>query len=203
MRRLTFSAAALALAIAVLTGGIPARAGELNVADPAGDATAVDDVESTPRPSDPELDILGVHYSSNAKEFRIDMKMAKIGQPVGGLGYTYRLNFTHGATTYQFLYQVLAVPGLEQPFFGLRSGAAGDDVTCKCSGKVNGKTATLEIRADIASMARGMKAYDADAPPIRPGAKFTNLTNTADRIVGCCLIAADHANPPAPATFTF
>lgn len=203
MRKVLTSATCLLVAVGLLLGGSPARAGELSVADPKGDATAVGDVESTPRPSDPELDILAVRYSSDAKELRIDMKMAKIGQPVGGIGFTYRLNFTHGATDYQFLYQVLAVPGIDQPAFILRSGATGDDVACRCSGKVNGKTATLEIRADIASLARGMKAFDSAAPPIGPGTKFTALTNTADRIVGCCLIAADHANPPAPATFTF
>ena len=201
MRARLMTVAALLLAVAVLLVGSPARAGELNQPDPAGDATAVGDVESTPRPSDPELDILGVKYSSDGKELRIDMKMAKIGQPIGGIGYTYRVNFTHGETQYQFLYQVLAVPGVDQPSFILRSGATGDEVSCKCSGKVNGKTATLEIRADIASLARGMKAFDPDAPPVGPGTNFTNLVNTADRILGCCLVAADFANPKGPFTF--
>ena len=200
MRRTLTTTGSILIALGLLFWGSPARAGELNVPDPEGDATAVGDVESTPRPSDPELDILGVKYSSDAKELRIDMKMAKIGMPVAAIGYTYRLNFTHGATDYQFLYQVLVEP-FNQPVFILRSGAAGDEVSCKCSGKVNGKTATLEIRADIASLGRGMKAFDSEAPPIGPGTQFTNLTNTADRVVGCCLIAADFANPPGPFTF--
>lgn len=201
MRRTLTATGSILLALVLVLWGSPARAGELNQPDPAGDATAVGDVESTPRPSDPELDILGVKYSSDGKEFRIDMKMAKIGQPAAAIGFTYRLNFTHGATSYQFLYQVLAVPGIDQPVFVLRSGATGDSVTCKCSGKVNGKTATLEIRADIASLARGMKAFDPGAPPITPGTKFTDLVNSADRVVGCCLVAADFANPPTPFTF--
>jgi hypothetical protein len=193
--RISLRKAALALATAgvavVLLPG-PAQAGEFKIPDPAGDATGVHTVESTPRPSDPELDILNVAYFSDGKDLKIDLKMAKIGQPVGSAGYTYRVNFTHGGTQYQFLYQVLEGP-FNTPGFFFRSGAAGNEVTCKCSGKVNGKTATLEIRADIASMSRGIKAFDSSAPPIGPGTKFTKLNNSADRILGI-LVAADLAN---------
>jgi len=189
MRLRLISAVAAVVALGMVSG--PAQAGEFKIPDRAGDATGVDTVESTPRPSDPELDILNVAYSSDGKQLKIDLKMAKIGQPVGSAGYTYRVNFTHGGTQYQFLYQVLEGPFA--PGFFFRSGAAGDRVTCKCSGTVNGKTATLEIRADIASMSRGIKAFDSSAPPIGPGTKFTNLNNSADRILGL-LISADRAN---------
>jgi len=190
MRLRLISAVAAVVALVMVSG--PVRAGEFKIPDPAGDATGFEAVESTPRPSDPELDILNVAYSSNGKDLKIDLKMAKIGQPVGAAGFTYRVNFAHGGTQYQFLYQVL-VPPFNTPVFVLRSGATGDDVVCKCSGKINGKTATLEIRADIASMSRGIRAFDPSAPPIGPGTKFTNLNNSADRILGL-LISADLAN---------
>ena len=189
-RKAALSLAALGVALVFVSG--PVQAGEFKIADPAGDATGVNAVESTPRPSDAELDILNVAYFSDGKQLKIDLKMAKIGQPVGAAGYTYRVNFTHGGTQYQFLYQVLVEP-FNTPLFILRSGTTGDEVVCKCSGKVNGKTATLEIRADIASMSRGIKAFDPSAPPIGPGTKFTNLNNSADRVLGL-LISADLAN---------
>ena len=90
MRRILTTAAVASLALAFLLGGSPARAGELSLEDPAGDATGLGEVESTPRPSDPELDILNVKYASTPTELRIDLKMAKIGHPVGSIGYTYR-----------------------------------------------------------------------------------------------------------------
>lgn len=200
MRRAAAFLAAALTATLLGIGAAPSQAGEFRIDDPAGDATGIDDLESTPRPSDPELDILGVSYASDGKELKIDLKMAKIGHPAGSAGYTYRVNFTHGATQYQFLYQVLVAP-FDTPIFILRSGATGDEVACRCSGKVNGKTATLEIRADIASMGRGMKAFDADAPPFGPGTKLTNLTNSADRVLGV-LVSADRANAKPEQTFT-
>lgn len=207
VRRTLSTTGAIALTLTLVLGGSPARAGQLNVPDPAGDATAVGDripqQESTPRPSDPELDILNVHYSSTPTELRIDLKMAKIGHPTASVGYTYRVQFTHGAKEYEFLYQVFNVPGIDQPLFILRESATGTRINCKCSGKVNGKTATLEIRAEIASLSKAIKAHDSSAPPIGPGTKFTNLQNYADRITGFLLVAADWAIPPAPASFTF
>lgn len=201
MRRTLTTAASMLLAIALLLGSIPARAGELNLPDPAGDATGLGEVESTPRPSDPELDILGIKYSSDGKELRIDLKMAKIGMPTGSAGYTYRVNYTHGATDYQFLYQVLSVPGYDQPYFVLRAGVDGAEISCRCSGKVNGKTATLEIRADIVSLGKAMKSFDPDAPAFGPGTKIGGLTNYSDRILGL-LVAADWAVPKEGTTFT-
>lgn len=207
MRRVLSVACGLAVGLGLLNGGTPARAGELNVPDRAGDATAVGDrtpqQESTPRPSDPELDILNLRYSSTATELRIDLKLAKVGMPAGSIGYTYRVQFTHGAKEYEFLYQYLEAPGLQPIVFVVRETVTGDKVTCKCSGKVDGKTATLEIKADIASLSKGLKAYDSTAPAIVAGTKFTNLQNYADRITGLLLLAADWAIPPAPATFTF
>ena len=203
MRRTLTTAACLLTALALLIAGSPARAGELQQPDPAGDATGISDVESTPRPSDPELDILNVSYSTTATELRIDMKMAKIGIPSASAGYTYRVIFVHGANEYEFLYQVLSVPaqGLDAPLFTLRAGVDGENIECRCSGKVNGKTATLEIRADIASLGRAIKAFDSDAPKFGPGTKIGGLANYADRILGL-LIPADRANPKEGTTFT-
>ena len=200
----------IALIPAVALGGLfvgqPVRAGELIVADPAGDATGLhDEVRSSPRPSDPELDILDVKYASTATELRIDMKVAKVGVPQASQGFTYRVRFGHGGSDWEFLYQVLDIPGFNQPLFTLRPGTAEgsqESIACKCSGKINGKTATLEIRADIASLSRAIRTYSPGSPPIQSGTKFSNLSNVTDRINAFLLMPSDWAEPPAGASFT-
>src|SRR5688500_11921477 len=85
------------LATGLLLAGQPVRAGEFVLSDAADDATGLDEqVRSSPRPSDPELDILDVRYSSTATDLRIDMKLAKVGVPQASQGYTYRVRFGHG-----------------------------------------------------------------------------------------------------------
>src|SRR5687768_5465326 len=100
MRKALTATSCLLLAVAVLLAGVPAQAGELMVVDPAGDATGVDifgnpEAQSTPRPSDAELDILGMAWRSDGTNLKADLKLAKVGHPVGSIGFTYRLNFTH------------------------------------------------------------------------------------------------------------
>lgn len=202
-RLIAFAATA---SVGLLLAGQPVRAGELVVPDPADDATGLaEEVRSSPRPSDPELDILEVRYGSTATELRIDMKVAKVGVPQGSQGFTYRLRFGHGGSDWEFLYQVLAVPGFEQPYFTLRPGAAEgsqDSIACKCSGKINGRTATLEVRAEIASLSRAIQAYAPGTPPIKSGTKLENLSNVTDRLTGFLLLPADWAEPPEGAGFT-
>jgi hypothetical protein len=186
--------------------GLPAYAGQLTIPDPAGDATGIDSmVRSTPRPSDPELDILNVSYATTPTELQIDMKVAKVGVPVASQGFTYRVRFGHGGKDYEFLYQVLDLPGFNRPLFALRPGGAeGSQTTiaCRCSGKVNGKTATLEIRAEINSLSRGIRAHSPGAPPIGPGTKLTNLVNVTDRLTAFLLFPADYAEAKSGTTFT-
>ena len=195
-----------AATVGLLLAGQPVRAGELVVPDPADDATGLaEEVRSSPRPSDPELDILEVRYGSTATELRIDLKINKVGIPQGSQGFTYRVRFGHGGSDWEFLYQVLDVPGFNQPLFTLRPGGAEgsqESISCRCSGKINGRTATLEIRAEIKSLSRAIRAYDSDAPPIQPGTKLERLTNVTDRLTAFLLIPSDWAEPPAGATFT-
>lgn len=195
MRKSVITGSSLMLALALLLPGSPARAGELNATDPAGDATGVDllgtpAAQSTPRPSDAELDILGMTWKSDAKELKINLKLAKIGHPVGSAGYSYRVNFTHAAREYHFLYQVLGPPGSQTISFFFREEATV--IQCRCSGKVDGKTATLQVTAEIASFGRAIKASGGES--LGPGTKITNIFGTTDRIVGF-LMAVDVVTP--------
>lgn len=202
MRKFLVSTGTVLLAVALLMAGSPAQAGEFNLPDPAGDATGVFVVESTPRPSEEEVDILGVKYTTTANELQIDVKMAKVGVPVGSIGFAQRVGFTHSGVRYHFLHQVTDAAGaLTGNFFALRQGST--EIPCKCSGKINGKTATLEIRADIASLSRALKSFNADSAPIGPGTEFTALTNSADRVMGVALVAVDYADAAPEATLKF
>ena len=201
MRKFVISTLAAVSALALLLAGSPVRAGEMNIDDPAGDANGFFPVESTPRPSEEELDILGVKYSSTATEFKIDMKMAKIGIPVASAGFSYRLGFTHSGTSYHFLFERDEVPGASGSAFLLRQGAT--PIPCRCSGTINGKTATLEVKAEIASLSKALKSFNPDSDPIGPGTEFTGLSNTADRVMGVALIAVDWAKAAPDASFKF
>lgn len=185
-----------ALALLSVAVASPARAGELRLKDPAGDATGVHSVESTPRPADAELDILGLDWTSDAKELRIDLDLAKIGHPVGSVGYSYRINFTHDGARYHFLYQVLGPPENQFVDFFFRRGSTV--IECRCSGKVNGKTATLEVVADINSLGRAIKA-DGGAQ-LGPGTRITGIDASTDRIIGI-LVAVDQLVAPPNTTF--
>ncbi len=200
MRRSVMTVVCLVATLAMVSGS-PARAGDLSVPDPAGDATGFDllgtpQAQSTPRPSDAELDILGMAWKSDAKELKIDLKLAKVGHPVGSVGYSYRLNFTHADHDYHFLYQVLGPPGSQTVTFVFREGSTR--IECRCSGKVDGKTATLHVTAEIGSLGRALKASSGTA--FGPGTKLTGVFGTTDRIVGF-LVAVDVVTPPN-ATFT-
>ena len=203
MRRLTTASAGLLLTLALLTTATPVRAAELKVDDPAGDATGFDllgtpEAESTPRPSDAELDILGMSWTSDAKELKLALRLATIGHPVGSAGFTYRLNFTHGGVGYHFLHQVLGPPDAQTVSFVFRNDD-GTAIECRCSGKIDGKTSTWHVTAEIASIGKAIKANGGQ--PIGPGTKFTNLAGSTDRILGF-LVAVDYARPAPNTTFT-
>jgi hypothetical protein len=199
MKRLLLAGAA---ACALAATALPAQAGELSIADPAGDATGLDLIgqsafQSTPRPSDGELDILGLKALSDAKDLKFNLKLAKIGHPTGSAGFSYRVNFTHDGKAYHFLHQVFGPAGADTTGFVFRQG--NTVIECRCSGKVNGKTATLEITAEIASLGRALKANGTSQ--LGPGTKLTNVFATTDRIVGF-LVAVDRVSSPANTTFT-
>ena len=201
MRRIAISAVCILTALGLLLSGGPARAGELAVADPAGDATGLDllgmpEAQSTPRPSDAELDILGLTWRSDAKDIKIDLKLDKIGHPVGSIGYTYRVNFTHAGHDYHFLHQVLGPPESQNVSFAFREGSTV--IECRCSGKIDGKTATLQVTAEIGSLGRALKANGGES--LGPGTKLTGISASTDRIVGF-LMAVDVAAPAGDAPF--
>lgn len=202
MRRAVTALCCLLATALAFASSPPARAGELRVKDPAGDATGFDlagnpEAESTPRPSDAELDILEGTWSSDGKDFKIGLRLAAIGHPIGSAGYSYRLNFTHADVAYHFLYQVLGPPDAQTVSFFFRQGSTVID--CRCSGKVDGKTATLNITAEIASLGRAIKA--SGGAPLGPGTKLTKLSGSTDRILGF-LVAVDRVQPAAGTTFT-
>lgn len=202
MRKFLTTAGCVLVAVGLLLLGAPAQAAELTVADPAGDATGLDllgmpEAESTPRPSDAELDILGMSWVTDAKDLKIALKLASIGHPVGSAGFSYRLNFTHAGVDYHFLYQVLGPPEAQTISFFFRQGSTV--IECRCSGKIDGKTATLNVTAEIGSLGRAIKANGGEM--VAPGTKFTDISGSTDRILGF-LVGVDYARPAPNTIFT-
>ena len=104
MRRLHFLLI-LAVAAAVVASGSPAQANS-SWEDPAGDATAISveavAVESSPRPSDPELDIRTVGFALEGDSIVATAAMEAGGYPSASGGSVWRFYFTHKKDQYFF-----------------------------------------------------------------------------------------------------
>lgn len=79
------------LALAFLLAGLlltptPTRASSLSYSDQPGDATAIGDTD-LPRPSDPQLDLLEISWSTTADELAIDTRVGELDEPVASNGW--------------------------------------------------------------------------------------------------------------------
>lgn len=205
MRRTLTTAGAVALALALVLGASPARAGELRWVDDEGDATGigVDEVGGTPRPSDPQLDILETTWSSDGKYLTLTMRLASVtGEPTGSTGRDYRFYFTHKETRWAVGAQLPSAP-MDSAFiqgpimYNDTDGEYGDCGGCKITFDDKKKTFSLRVAYDT---------FDRAFPgseKVGPGTKFTELTSVAARFQVALIMPADNSDAPAGTTFTF
>ena len=193
------------LAGALLMNGTPAQAGNLEWTDAPGDATGigVDEVESTPRPSDNQLDILKTNWSSDGKYLTLVMQVASIaGEPTGSTGRDYRFYFTHKDTRWAVGAQLPSAP-MDSAFikgpimYNDTDGEYGECGGCKANLDEKKNTFTLRVAYDT---------FDRAFPgseKVGPGTKFTELTSVAARFQVALIMPADNSDAPKGTTFTF
>lgn len=204
MRRNLIAAGGILLALGPLLGGSPARAGELGWADPEGDATGFQ-VESTPRPPDPELDITKVAYSTDGKYLNLVWHLTKaVGDPAGSVGRDFDFFFTHNDLNYAFGAQLPTYP-LDQgvlltgPTFSDLNGTSAAQIPCGCKLRIDDKTNTMTFTVSYQDLDR---AFPGTAKT-GPGTKFTALRGRAGRIQGALIVPVDLTAPAEGAEFTF
>lgn len=192
-RRSALFIAAL-LVVLQIGNALPANAATLTFTDAKGDATGFV-VESTPRPSDPELDILAVSFRTTADTLFVVAKFDKLGTPQLATGATRTINFTYDEADYEFRYQSPAPPQDQVSATGFFfRDSLGMSIPCgRCSGKLDLKAATLSITAPFSSMSAGIKTSKATSPAIKPGVKFSNLNAESLRTISLEGFSADVA----------
>ena len=193
-RRMT-RALVLSAGLGLLLSVAPAQAAEYSFKDAAGDATGFQ-AESTPRPSDPELDILSVTFSSDDKSLTAVVQLEALGTPQGATGATRTAGFTYEGSEYWFRFQAPQPPADNVAASGFLFRKGADTIPCgRCSGKLDPKTKTVRFNAEFKSMTAGMKTMDPDIAPIGPGSKITALTAETYRSIVLLAPYVDGATP--------
>lgn len=162
LRRIAgFAVAVGALPLAV-AAPLQAQA-ELNWTDPAGDATGLLGESSTPRPSDPELDILEARYGFSGANFVAFARVERIGLSAGSQATAFRFHFRSGKDRY-YLQSVFASSPQYLDLFmegGMpalyRVTEAGTEaLECACSGRFDFKQSTATFSLTKQSLARAL-----------------------------------------------
>ena len=193
-------AAGLVGALALST--LPAQAGPLAYPDPAGDATAVDDA-NPPRPSDPELDLLDVSWSTTSDELVVSTTLGAIGEPVASNGWAVAHYFTYEDIRFELLVQDVGTPSSAVFSDGVYLRVAGDSSTeypCVCRFNVEPGAARVRVHIELHSLGSAVRFIDPSTPRPGAGSTFTSLETISSRVVGF-LFAADHAAPPPETIF--
>ena len=180
----------------------PARAGSLTYADNAGDATAVRDT-NLPRPSDPELDILEVAWSTTADDLIITTELESIGEPVGSNGWAVAQYLDYEGIRFEILVQDVSTPSDQVFGDGVYLRVAGDSSTeypCVCRTYSEPATAKVTVHVELHSLGTAARIIDPRLPRPRAGATFSDLETVSYRMAGF-LLSADRAAPPPETTF--
>ncbi|MBW3537558.1 MAG: hypothetical protein KY395_07305 [Actinobacteria bacterium] len=180
----------------------PVKAGSLTYTDPGGDATAVDNYDP-PRPSDPELDILEVAWSTTAEELVITTTLETIGEPIASNGWAVAHYLDYEGIRFEILVQDVGTPS--DAVFGdgvylRRAGDSSTEYPCVCRTFSEPETAQVHVFVELHSLGSAARFVD---PRIRrpgPGAIFSDLETVSYRILGA-LFASDRAEPAPDTNF--
>jgi hypothetical protein len=164
MRRRNLLATAVLVAALVAGSSLPARAAA-EWTDPVGDANGVaQDVNSSPRPSDPQLDVVAATISVVGDSLVAKARTSAGGNAQGSFGSLYRFYFTFKGEEYYFLARTatpeyamlyLATPG----FFKVGDEVNGDTtLKCDCKAAFDDKAKQATFTIKLAPMKSTLKA---------------------------------------------
>ena len=189
--RLLASAVGLALSMALV--GPASAAGSLNWTDESGDATGLDPlpppadgaVTSTPRPQDEGLDLLAASVVSDGQTVVFTARTATDAVPPGASGTTIRFLFSYEGVGYQLIAQRTAADfsaAITSGVFLRSREARSPELACReCTVKYDPKTASVTVRAQVASLANGIREHSPESKKFGAGATLTNLAVLAQR----------------------
>ncbi|MBW3536421.1 MAG: hypothetical protein KY395_01445 [Actinobacteria bacterium] len=164
--------------------------------DPAGDANGAPRVESTPRPSDPELDILFASYAVQGENLVASIRLEKLGTAPGSFGSIYRFYFTHKDANYYMMART-ATPeypySTDPRFYRMAENEIEDSEELKCDCKV-----TFDAKANTVSFSLKMAALK---KALKGGGELTDLYVKTLRRANL-FIDADTARAPEKASLT-
>ena len=189
------------VAVAFLSAA-PARAGSVSYADPAGDATAVDD-HHPPRSSDPELDLLTASWSTTADELVITTSLTAMGAPVASDGWAIAHYLDYQDIDFEVLVQDVGLAtntaiGPDGVYLR-RAGDSSTEYPCVCRFNSDPDRATMTVRVELHSLGSAAKFVDPRLPRPSAGSRFTELRTVSYRVAGF-LLAADEAIAPEGAS---
>ena len=168
-------------------------AGSLKWTDEPGDATGLDPVPppadgvvtSSPRPQDEGLDLLSASVTSDGQTIVFTAKTASDVIPPGAVGTTIRFVFVYEGEGYQFIAQRTA-PDFAAAFtsglFLRARQPRSPELTCReCTVKYDPKSSSVTVRAQVASLASGIREHASGAKKFAAGAKLTDLVVLSQR----------------------
>lgn len=177
-----------------LTLAAPAPAGgSLNWTDEPGDATGLDPlpppangiVTSTPRPQDEGLDLLAASVVSDGQTVVFTARTAVDAIPPGATGTTIRFVFAYDGVGYQLIAQRTAADFsaaiTSGVFFRSREPRSPELACRECTVKYDPKTASVTVRAQVASLAGGIREHAPESKKLAAGASLTDLAVLAQR----------------------
>lgn len=153
MRTRRFLAATLvSCLVAALLSAPGSAAATVEWTDPKGDANGLPRMESSPRPSDPELDILSASFSRKGDSLVASMKLDRVGVVNGSFGSVYRWYFKLKDSEYFFMARTATAEYsqlgyLSTPRF-VRAHPSGvsdldEQLKCDCKATFDDKTKTV------------------------------------------------------------
>ena len=133
--------------------------------DTEGDATALPGVESTPRPSDPELDVVWSKFSVSGDSIVATTRVVKLGVAIGSGGSVFQFHFKHKDVGYYL--QGLTGSAEYQQFFintprfyrvNPDPTADNEELRCDCKFTTDPKTNAAVFTIKTSSVAKPLKA---------------------------------------------
>lgn len=160
-RRFLWLAAAL-LAVSTAAPAVAAQP-EIRWTDPAGDATGFMGHSSTPRPSDPELDILEARYSFTGQSLAAWVSVDRMSWPAWSSAAVFRFHFRSGKHQYYLQsafagsgpYLTLFLEGGRPTLYRL-SEAGREPIDCLCSATFDFKRSTASFTVRKNSLASAL-----------------------------------------------
>jgi len=182
--RIRFALAGVAL-IAVLLAALAApgsAASAVEWTDPAGDANGLPRVESSPRPSDPELDVLNASFALKGDSLVAAARVQKMGIAQGSFGSVYRFYFKHKTSSYYFQART-ATAEYDQLYYSTpgfyRESADGvtdpEVLKCDCKASFDTKTNTATFSIKTEGIRKTLKGGDMTGLYVQTYRRYPNF----------------------------